>query len=314
LKWLPLIELVHALFFETFSLFVSSKKEKGTKEDFMKYFMIAIMFLVLVGCGQGNQSKEVDNKTGYEKELSSFEVKIPVFSEDEAVRVVRDFISSELDEMAFSGLYLDHDPKTHLVILIQEEYLNEDIAANLLAFAEKNGKTDSKFLIELKPAKHSYHTLDTIMNKLNDSHQDLFVTDRRVLSFGMNEMENRIDLHVSTKADLNLELLHEITAGDESIIHITEGILSSVDDNGIPTDEPYIIGKIMKLDKESRRILVEDQIYFTIDDVTIIKDSDGHPIEEASLQVGDEVKVWTDGAILESLPAQGYAVVIQKIN
>lgn len=279
----------------------------------MKKILVGSIMLIvlLVGCGQGSN---LEGTTGYEGNENSYEVSIPVKSEDDAVQVIRDFISSELEEVAYSGLYLDHDPKTHLVVLIQEQYFNRDLANKLLAFAEENSNNNSKFLIKLKPAKHSYQSLESVMNKLNASYEDILVTDRRVLSFGINEIENRIDLYVSTKADLNEELLKEITDGYDDILTITEGLLGNIDDDGVPTADPYIEGIIMNFDKEQRRFLVEDQIYFTIDDGTIFKDFQGNTINEMELQEGDEVVVWTDGPILESFPAQGYAVVIQKIN
>ncbi|MCT8138400.1 hypothetical protein H1D32_11955 [Anaerobacillus sp. CMMVII] len=277
----------------------------------MKYFLIATLaFLTLVGCGQGT---ETDLRTGYEKQQNEYQVEIPVGSEDEAVRVVQNFISSELVEAAYSGLYLEQDPKTHVVVLIQEQFLNQELVNQFLAFVEKNSSSSSsKFLVELKAAKHSYVTMETIMNKLNESSEEILVTDRKVLSFGINEIENRIDLYVSTRADLNEELLNEITEGYEDILEITEGLMSDVDDHGLPTADPYIVGEIMEVDSGNRRILIEDQIYFSINDATIIIDSQGEKLLETDLQEGDEVAVWTDGAILSSLPAQGYAVVIEK--
>lgn len=301
-------------FFETSyddrRLIKKQRKEGGNMKKILVGLIMLILFLV--GCGQGSN---LERTTGYEGNESSFEVKIPVTSEEDAVRVIRDFISSELEEAAYSGLYLDHDPNTHLVVLIQEQYFNHDLLNKLKTFAKKTSTNNSReLLIKLKPAKHSYQVLETIMNKLNASYEDILVTNRRVLSFGINEMENRIDLYVSTKADLNEEFLNEITGGNDDILNITEGLLGNIDDDGVPTADPYIEGTIMDYDKEQRRFLVEDQIYFTIDDGTIFKDLHGNTMNEIDLQEGDEVVVWTDGPILESFPAQGYAVVIQKIN
>ena len=122
----------------------------------MKKFLVVFVMLILllVGCGQGSN---LERTTGYEGNESSYEVKIPVTSNEDAVRVIRDFISSELVEAAYSGLYLEHDPKTHLVVLIQEQYFSRDLVNKLIAFAEKTSTNNSReFLIELKPAKHSY--------------------------------------------------------------------------------------------------------------------------------------------------------------
>ncbi|MFN7250339.1 MAG: hypothetical protein ACK4M9_06035 [Anaerobacillus sp.] len=272
----------------------------------MRYLLIIVMFFGLIGCGQGNEG---DKKTGYPGAQSEYEVKIPVRSEDEAVRVVRDFAASELNELAYSGLYLLHDPSTHVVMLIQEDYFNEEVANQLVAFAEKNGSASgSEFMITLKPAQFSYKTLETITNELLNSLDDL-LTNRKVFSMGIDEMENRIDLFVSTKADLNLDLLNEIIEGNEAILNITEGLMSSVDDNGVPTADPYIVGKIMSIEGSS--LLIEDQIYFSVDEATLILDSQGKTIEMKDLNVGDTVAAWTDGHILESFPAQGYALVIQ---
>jgi hypothetical protein len=290
------------LFFSRLIFKIGKQKVGG----FMKYLMIIVIFLGLIGCGQGIDG---DKKTGYPGEQSEFEVKIPVSSEDEAVRVVRDFAASQLNELAFSGLYLHHDPSTHVVMLIQEDYFNEDVAHQLVAFAEKNASASgSEFMITLKPAQFSYLTLEKITSELLNSLDDLLM-NRKVFSMGIDEMENRIDLFVSTKADLNLELLNEILEGNEEIINITEGLMSSVDDNGVPTADPYIVGKIMSIEGSS--LLIEDQIYFSVDEATLILDSLGKTIEMKDLTVGDTVAAWTDGHILESFPAQGYALVIQ---
>ncbi len=273
----------------------------------MKYLLILILSVTLVACGQTPQQEEP--RTGYERSPDGGQViSVP---EGDAVGIIRDFVATELDQMAFSGLYLAHEPQTHVVLLVQEDYYDENLRDRIIAFSE--GNTSGEFLFEVKTAKYSYQTLETIMNKLNESHQDLLVTERKVLSFGIDEIENRIYMEVSTKADLNFELLSEITGGNDEIIHINEGIMSSVDENGLPVAEPYITGTVKRID-ESGRILIEDQIYFSINEATVIRDHNGAELDVNDIKVGDQVMAWSDGMILDSLPAQGYAVAIKKLD
>ncbi|RXJ04408.1 hypothetical protein DS745_03210 [Anaerobacillus alkaliphilus] len=273
----------------------------------MKYLMILILSLTLAACGQSPEQEEP--RTGYEGSPDGGQsIGVP---EGDAVDIIRDFVANELDELAFSGLYLAHDPHMHVVLLVQEDYYDEDLRERIVAFAESKGSDNLEF--EIKPAKYSYQTLDTIMNKLNESYQQLLVTERQVLSFGIDEMENRIFMDVSTKADLNLDLLSEITGGNDEIIHIKEGIMSAVDENGLPIAEPFITGIVMEID-ENGRILIDDQIYFSINDATVIRDHSGAELEVDDIKVGDQVMAWSDGMILHSLPAQGYAVAIKKLD
>ncbi|WP_368504392.1 DUF3221 domain-containing protein [Alkalihalophilus sp. As8PL] len=76
------------------------------------------------------------------------------------------------------------------------------------------------------------------------------------------------------------------------------------------TNEPYITGKIT--DKADQSILVADEIYFSIDNETVIINELGQTIEHSDLSVGHTVVVWTNAPVMESYPAQGYAEKIEK--
>lgn len=273
------------------------------------YYIITILFLGLAACGQGQTS---DTKQGDPEITSSYEIKIPAISDEEAVKFIREFVAEKLDEHAYSGLYLEHEPTPHLIVLIQQDHLNQVVVEQLKDYSNQYRDGDPNYVIKLKPATYSYLTLEAVTDQLSRKKEELTKHHGKVLSYGINEIDNRVDVHVSKKADLNQEILNELTEGDSSIIYVTEGVTGNVDQHGIPLEKPYIVGTIMELNEETRTWLIDDQIYFSIDDGTLLLDEQGSPLEETDFHVGDQVKAWADGAILESLPAQGYAAVIQR--
>lgn len=276
-------------------------------------FFILVVF-VLSACGQGE--KNTISKDGSSEELplpnEEVEVTIPAVTDEEAVELIRSFVAEKLDNTAYSGLYLAHEPYKHFVIMIQDLHPLQEAAVSLENYSKQNGRSEGGYRVKLKPATYSYQTLEKVANQLSASHEDIIHSERQVFEFGINEIENRIDLYVSAREDLNEELIAEITAGIEGIVRIEEGVMSSLDENGIPTAEPYIVGRIMEINQaENLVFLIEDQIYVSANNATVIKDNKGNTIGVEQLNVGDEVSVWTDGGILESLPASGYAVAIQ---
>ncbi|KAB2328690.1 DUF3221 domain-containing protein [Cytobacillus depressus] len=279
-----------------------------------RIIFFTLVAFVLSACGQGEKNTITKDEPSEEQPspIEEVEVTIAAVTDEEAVELIRSYIAEELDNNAYSGLYLAHEPYKHFVILIQDLYPLQEVAASLENFSKQIGRSEGEYRVKLKPATYSYQTLEKVANRLSASHEEIIDTERRVLSIGINEVENRIDLYVSTREDLNEELIDEITAGIEGIVRIEEGVMGSVDDNGLPTAEPYIVGTIMeKNEAENIVFLIEDQIYVSVNSATVIKDIKGNTIGEEQLNVGDRVTVWTDGSILESLPASGYAVAIQ---
>ncbi|MFC7684903.1 DUF3221 domain-containing protein [Ureibacillus sp. GCM10028918] len=279
-----------------------------------RIILLMVVALVLTACGQG-KSNTLSKKNPNEElpaSIEEVEITIAATTDEEAVQLIRSYVADELEEKAYSGLYLEHEPFKHFVILIQELYPLEDVADDIGKYSLQMGKGEGEYRVKLKSATFSYLTLEKVANQLNTSHEALIVTERPVLSFGINEMENRIDLYVSNREDLNEELLAEITVGNEGIVRIEEGVMGSVDEQGIPTAQPYIVGNIME-EKEAENLvfLIDNQIYVLVNSATVIKDQNGNTIGAEQLNVGDKVAVWTDGGIEESLPASGYAVAIQ---
>ncbi|WP_227937559.1 hypothetical protein [Alkalihalobacillus deserti] len=277
------------------------------------FITVTTLLFLLTSCGQVENNRATDQRPKGEKPpTEEVEMTIAAVTDEEAVELIRSFIAEKLDDNAFSGLYLVHEPFTHFVILIQELYSHQDVAAELEEYSKQTGSSEGEYRVKLKPATYSYQTLEKVAKQLNASHEELIVTERKVLSFGINEMENRIDLYVSALEDVNEELIAEITGGSEGLIKIEEGVMGSVDENGLPTGEPYIVGQIMEVSEEQNLVLlIDDQIYVSINSATVIKDNKGNTIGVEQLNVSDIVVVWTDGGILESLPASGYAVAIQ---
>jgi hypothetical protein len=279
-----------------------------------KPFFIMLVVFILTACGQGEKNTVSNDEHSGEQpqQIKGIDVTISAITDDEAFELIRSYIAEELDNNTYSGLYLAHEPFNHFVILIKESYSLQEVATDLEDYSKQMGRSEGEYHIKLKPATYSYQTLEKIANQLSASHEEIIKTERQVFSLSINEIENRIDLYVSAREDLNEELLADITDGMEGIIWIEEGVMSSVDDNGLPTEKPYIVGKIMETNKaENLVFLIEDQIYVSVNRATVIKDNNGNTIAAEELNLGDTVAVWTDGAISESLPASGYAVAIQ---
>lgn len=133
------------------------------------------------------------------------------------------FIAEELEEEAYSGLYIEHDPETHFVLLVQEAYDLGEMTERLSEYAGHED-SDATFAVRLKSAVHSFAKLNAILDELNESYEQLSTGPRPVQVISLNEKENYIEIHVSTREDLNEELIDEITGGDETIIVITEGL------------------------------------------------------------------------------------------
>lgn len=274
-----------------------------------KIYYLILVVCILTACGKGEQNI---SSGGQPKPIEEVEITIAATTDDEAVEMIRSYVTDELDDSAYSGLYLAHEPFKHFVILIQDLYPLEEVADGLENYSKLNGKSDGEYRVKLKPATYSYQILEKVANQLSAAHEELIVTERQVLSFSINEYENRIDLYVSAREDLNEKLISEITAGLDGIIRIEEGVMSSVDDHGLPTTKPYIIGTVKeKSDSENLFFLIDNQINVSVNSETVIRDNNGNTIKAEQLNVGDEVAVWIDGTILESLPASGYAVAIQ---
>ncbi len=72
--------------------------------------------------------------------------------------------------------------------------------------------------------------------------------------------------------------------------------------DGIESDHPY--------DGDIDR-LVGDAFYFSTSEDTVVFDSYGDEIDFIDIDIHDEVKVWIDGPVMESYPAQAEAVKIK---
>lgn len=279
-----------------------------------KFIYFILVAFVLSACGQGEKNTiSKDGPSGEQPApVEEVEVTIAATTDEEAVELIRNYVAEELEKNAYSGLYMENEPSKHFVVLIQELYSLQEVAAGLESYSRQVDGSERGYRVKLKSATYSYQTLEKVSNQLSAAHEELIVTERQVLSFGINEKENRIDLYVSAREDLNEELITEITAENEGIVRIEEGVMGSVDDNGLPTAEAYIVGTIMEEQEGDNLVfLIENQIYVLVNNATVIRDQNGNIIEAAQLKVGDKVAVWTDGQILESLPASGYAVAIQ---
>ncbi|WP_100372201.1 DUF3221 domain-containing protein [Bacillus sp. FJAT-45037] len=274
--------------------------------------LFIILLLITSACGQGASPSSQDADSA-EPSITNEEWLIAADNEEQAVALIRSFVDAELATEAYSGLYLEWEPHKHFVVLIQEDENVNEVGERLEQFSYEEMGDEGQFPVRLIPATYSYQELDDVVSKITQSSDMLMVNGQHILSWGVMEKENHVELQVPSKEGVDLNVLNKIIDDRHDILHLREGVMEELDEDGLPTVEPNRRGVILEVNEEVDNgivIFIEEELYASIDSFTVLKTEHGEDLSLHELEVGQEVTVWIDGAMEASLPSSGYAAAI----
>lgn len=158
-------------------------------------------------------------------------------------------------------------------------------------------------------AEGTYRTVDVVysLKQLEEAQQKLadagLYRKLNLYATGIDVIHNRVTVQLpdSSESAARVEIAKLI---DPDMVEYQIDELSPV---------PHVVGTIVELDPEARRILVledgktEPSYYFGFSEFSELADSGGEPIAFEDLSKGAKVRVWIGGAVNESMPAQATA-------
>ncbi len=233
---------------------------------------------------------------------------------EEASILLNTFIQEKLSADQFGGFYLDQNKEKRFVLQVTNEANVDEIAQTLTEFSKervKGGAAKEK-LVHFERVTYSYQFLEQAQTDLLEQGERFLNGERPIWGAGIDVWKNKVNLNVTLKNDLNLEEI-ESYFGTLDFLEIHEGPLAEMTDGHppIPKVEPFESGKIKKIDVKNKTILIEDQIYISTNYATIV-DEEGE-INFSDLKLDDYVHAWIEGGVLESFPAKGEAIFIQRV-
>lgn len=167
-----------------------------------------------------------------------------------------------------------------------------------------NKEIEGKFAQHFAGAGYKLHdvayTIEELLEAQNTLEQEDLYRKLNLYSSGVDVIANRLNVELPEESARGVKEALE-KAVDPGILHLKVRKLG----------EPEITGAIERVDAERKRILIlepgEEQptYWFSINEASKLVDENGKPVSFGSLRAGMEVRIWSTGAIMESLPAQG---------
>ncbi|MCM3762689.1 DUF3221 domain-containing protein [Alkalihalobacillus oceani] len=283
-----------------------------------KLLLISVLFIV-GACGQGNATSTGMGSTEANREKADdtvieYEDYVEVYGEDQEELVVKlkDFINENLASEQRGEFYLNHDEREgDFVIQVTKETDVSEVADELKSYLpETDGQA---FKVHIDHVTYSKAFLEKAQDEIFEEERRFFKGERKVLGAYVDAWSNKLVLDVSRVEDVDLEALAE-RFGHTDFITFSEGPLASLNDDQVPvpTAEPYITGPITEVNRGSKVVLVDNLIYASSKHAVIVNSSGEIAFDE--LNVGDTVRLWVEGGVAESLPAQGSAAFIQVVE
>lgn len=182
-------------------------------------------------------------------------------------------------------------------IYLQDGFVHVNIAG-------LNEEVEGKFAERFAGAAYKLHDVAYTIEELLEAQQKLEQHDLyrklNLYSSGVDVIANRLNVEIPEESAGGVkEALDK--AVDPGILHLKVRKLG----------EPEITGAIERVDAERKRILIlepgqeQPTYWFSLNEASKLVDENGEAVSFSSLRAGMEVRIWSTGAIMESLPAQG---------
>lgn len=283
----------------------------------MRKLLLISVLLILGACGQGNATgvgSTEPNGAEAGDTVIEYEDYVKVYGEDQEELAVKlnDFMNEKLASEQRGEFYLNHDEREgDFVIQVTKETEVSEVADELKSYLpETDGRA---FKVHIDHVTYSKAFLEKAQNEIFEDERRFFKGERKIWGSYVDAWSNKLVLAVSRIEDVNLEALTE-RFGHIDFITFNEGPLASMSDDqvSVPTANPYITGPITEVNRGSKVVLVDNLIYASSKHAVIVNSSGEIGFDE--LNVGDTVRLWVEGGVNESLPAQGAAAFIQVVE
>ncbi|MFP4976129.1 hypothetical protein ACE6ED_12070 [Paenibacillus sp. CN-4] len=182
-------------------------------------------------------------------------------------------------------------------IYLQDGFVHVNVAG-------LNEEVEGKFAQQFAGAAYKLHDVAYTIEELLEAQQTLEQEDLyrklNLYSSGVDVIANRLNVELPEESTLGVKEALE-KAVDPGLLHLKVRKLG----------EPEITGAIERVDAERKRILIlepgqeQPTYWFSINEASKLLDENGKTVSFGSLHAGMEVRIWSTGAIMESLPALG---------
>ncbi|MCM3712493.1 YobA family protein [Alkalihalobacillus oceani] len=283
----------------------------------MRKLLLIGVLLIIGACGQGNATgvgNSEPNGAEADDTVIEYEDYVEVYGDDQEELAVKlnDFMNEKLSSEQRGEFYLNHDEREgDFVIQVTKETDVSEVADELKSYlSETDGQA---FKVHIDHVTYSKAFLDKAQDEIFEEESRFFKGERKMWGGYVDAWSNKLVLAVSRVEDVDLEELAE-RFGHTDFITFSEGPLANLSDDPVPvpTAEPYITGPITEVNRGSKVVLVDNMIYASSKHAVIVNSSGEIAFDE--LNVGDTVRLWVEGGVNESLPAQGSAAFIQVVE
>lgn len=246
--------------------------------------MVMLVTLLIAGCAGGPDSGKGNEAGAGSSQVSS---KAGSTSPAEPVEAANPYnIRSFLDDLEKENgdIYLGEDT-LHVNIVNLDEAAEQSFAQRFTAGS-----------YVLHDVKYSIQELNEAMDRLADQQM---MKKLDIYSATLDVINNCIEISLPEEAGTApLEELYAVM--EPEMLKITVKELGS----------PEVTGEIVAIEDKNGSILIQEPdkeiptYWFSFNTASRIVNNAGEPLAAADLEIGDSVRLWSTGSIMESLPAQ----------
>jgi len=208
------------------------------------------------------------------------------------------------------------DPDSINAFLQEEKLKNGDIyleeSVVHVNIVDLTPKITAAFEATFTPSSYRLHNVRYSIEQLREAQDAL----------RENELYTKLNLYGSSLDVINNQI--KLTLPDDAADKIDE-IETIVDKkfltyDFVPLEEPQVVGKIVQIDGEQKRVLVHEDgqekpnIWFSFNSFSNLSGEDGQSITFTDFKLEQRVQAWTTGMVLESFPSQATARKIVLLN
>lgn len=167
---------------------------------------------------------------------------------------------------------------------------------------------------EIKQFIRDYSNLkyELLFSDVKFTHTQLELAQNTIYA---QQLHEKVNIYSSSIDVINNRLIINLPSSSEDKLHLIEDVVHpEMIEYDIQTlEEAHIVGTITDVDAQQGRVLIvnesnhSDEIWFGFDEHSIIVDTHHKALSFEELKIGDKVKAWSTGILLDSMPQQGTA-------
>jgi len=208
------------------------------------------------------------------------------------------------------------DPDSMNAFLREEKFKNGDIylegSVVHVNIVDLTPKIAAAFEATFIPSSYRLHNVRYSIEQLREAQDTLreneLYTKLNLYSSGLDVINNQIKITLPDDAADKIDEIEKIV--DKKLVTY----------DFVPLGDPQVVGKIVQIDGEQKRILVHEDgqekpnIWFSFNSFSSLSSEEGQSITFTDFKLEQRVQAWTTGMVLESFPSQAMARKIVLVN